>query len=261
MAVLGKAEITISDIQVGGRNLLLDTRSMGVKAWYTGRYASIADRISKNGIVTVSAGTTNFSLHLIDCKPNEDFVFSVDVKSKTTTFENAWCAILAYCNIAEDGKLTRIGFEKVIGDLTTEWQRFSKYIKVPNDPKIHAISVGFRAYFDSESNTPSALPEDIEVRLPKMERGNIPTDWSPAPEDVDNIQVGGRNLLRNSKTLIFPTYILSGQKKKNTLSDDGHGNVSVVNASLTNQNDDVSINNYSLTDDGNGNVIMNSNEV
>lgn len=190
-----------SDIQIGGRNLLLDTRSMGVKAWYTGRYGSISDRISKNGVVTVPAGSTNFSMQLIDCKPNEEYVFSVDVKSKTTPFENAWCAILAYYNIAEDGKLTRIDFDKVIGDLTTEWQRFSKHIKVPNDPKIHAISIGFRAYFDSESNTPPALPEDIEVKLPKMERGNTPTDWSPAPEDVDNITTGGRNLLRNTKTM------------------------------------------------------------
>lgn len=50
-------------------------------------------------------------------------------------------------------------------------------------------------------------------------------------------------------------------KKKNILSDDGYGNISVFNASLTNQNDDVSINNYSLTDDGNGTVNIDSKEV
>lgn len=32
----------------------------------------------------------------------------------------------------------------------------------------------------------------------KLEKGNKATDWSPAPEDIDNIQIGGRNLLLNS---------------------------------------------------------------
>ena len=37
----------------------------------------------------------------------------------------------------------------------------------------------------------------------KFERGEIPTDWSPAPEDleakIDNLQIGGRNLLLGTK--------------------------------------------------------------
>ena len=33
----------------------------------------------------------------------------------------------------------------------------------------------------------------------KLEKGNKPTDWSPAPEDIDNSIVGGRNLLRNTQ--------------------------------------------------------------
>ena len=39
---------------------------------------------------------------------------------------------------------------------------------------------------------------------PKLEKGNKPTDWSPAPEDVDsaidNIEVGGRNLILKTGT-------------------------------------------------------------
>ena len=39
----------------------------------------------------------------------------------------------------------------------------------------------------------------------KLERGNVATDWTPAPEDqkayVDNIQIGGTNLLRRSDAL------------------------------------------------------------
>lgn len=182
------------NIQVGGRNLLLDTRLMGPKAWYTNRYELISSNISNDGVVTVPAGSANFSLHLIDCKPNEEYVFSVDAKSKTTPLENAWCAIVAYYEITADGKLNRISFDKLVVDLTTDWQRFSKPFKVPDNPKISKISIGFRAYIDRGSSTPDPLSEDINARLPKLERGNTPSDWSPAPEDSE-FQIGGRNLL------------------------------------------------------------------
>lgn len=50
---------------------------------------------------------------------------------------------------------------------------FKKILKVPNTAKYIAISLDKRA-----------LNKD-EVKL-KLEIGNIPTDWSPAPEDVEN---------------------------------------------------------------------------
>lgn len=42
------------------------------------------------------------------------------------------------------------------------------------------------------------------IKNVKLERGNRPTDWTPAPEDtdtaIDNIQVGGTNLLRHDSS-------------------------------------------------------------
>lgn len=47
------------------------------------------------------------------------------------------------------------------------------------------------------------------IRKIKLEKGNKATDWSPAPEDVnekiDDIQIGGRNILKNSKNGIVCT--------------------------------------------------------
>ena len=47
------------------------------------------------------------------------------------------------------------------------------------------------------------------IRNIKLEKGNKATDWSPAPEDVDekidDIQIGGRNILKNSKNGIVCT--------------------------------------------------------
>ena len=51
----------------------------------------------------------------------------------------------------------------------------------------------------------------MEIWDIKLEKGNKPTDWTPAPEDVtnytnskvDNLQIGGRNLLLNSEELIL----------------------------------------------------------
>ena len=52
----------------------------------------------------------------------------------------------------------------------------------------------------------------VSISNPKLEIGNKVTDWTPAPEDVDetinNIEIGGRNLIRN--TAIMPTAVING---------------------------------------------------
>ena len=68
----------------------------------------------------------------------------------------------------------------------------------------------------------------------KLEKGNKPTDWTPAPEDiessVDDIQIGGRNLLQEKGIVSFsnPTNFDKSEFKKSgkvtfTASSTNHG--------------------------------------
>ena len=57
----------------------------------------------------------------------------------------------------------------------------------------------------------------------KLERGNKPTDYTPAPEDVDpdNVQVGGRNLIIRSMSREKAYYAGSSYTSTESLSDSG----------------------------------------
>lgn len=73
-------------------------------------------------------------------------------------------------------------------------------------------------------------------------------------EAVDNIQIGARNLIRNSKDLIFSDYYFSGEL---VVTDDGNGNVTITcGASATvDDNSNVSLRASAVaTDDSAGNV-------
>lgn len=81
-------------------------------------------------------------------------------------------------------------------DVTDKWERYaftfvhSEYTD-PDAASYNTIYFGIRSY--------SGIPEGSTLQICgfKLELGNKPTDWSPAPEDVDakinSIEIGGRN--------------------------------------------------------------------
>ena len=81
------------------------------------------------------------------------------------------------------------------------------------------------------------------LRFYKASDGSYKLDISASSINMEAnaFDVGARNLIRNSKTLIFEGYVLS--ESMLTLSDDGSGNV-VMDGPVT------------LSDDGSGNVVM-----
>lgn len=70
-------------------------------------------------------------------------------------------------------------------------------------------------------------------------------------ENID-VSVGARNLIRNSKTLIFTNYILS-----DVVSGDGNGNLTVTGVTLSDdEQGNVTLTGATLSDDSEGNVTM-----
>lgn len=95
---------------------------------------------------------------------------------------------------------------------------------------------------------------------PQLENGNKATDWRPALEDTDDkisgIQIGGRNLIRQSANLSLDNYYFSGAFVTvyngagdlavicgASASDDGAGNVTMRTSAT-------------VSYDGNGNVTI-----
>ena len=150
---------------VGGRNYITDSDKLtninsGGTNW---------EKTVENGIlvftkvrVTESTGIwTQIMPFLKDNFQNEVLTWSVDVKaSKNISFNNV-------------GQETN-GFKGRV-DITTQWQRISHTFT--NKYTQHYAFVFYQMIG-------TCSPGDkVYVRLPKLEIGNVATDWTPAPED------------------------------------------------------------------------------
>ena len=152
---------------VGGRNYITDSEKLtninsGGTNW---------EKTVENGTLvftkvraTESTGIwTQIMPFLKDNFQNEVLTWSVDVKaSKNISFNNV-------------GQETN-GFKGRV-DITTQWQRISHTFT--NKYTQHYAFVFYQMIG-------TCSPGDkVYVRLPKLEIGNVATDWTPAPEDVE----------------------------------------------------------------------------
>ena len=150
---------------VGGRNYITDSDKLtninsGGTNW---------EKTVENGTLvftkvraTESTGIwTQIMPILKDNFQNEVLTWSVDVKaSKNISFNNV-------------GQETN-GFKGRV-DITTQWQRISHTF-------INRYTQHYAFVFYQMIGTCS--PGDkVYIRLPKLEKGNVATDWTPAPED------------------------------------------------------------------------------
>lgn len=150
---------------VGGRNYIIDSNKLNTKQFYS--WNKWEKSTSGNELVLIKIGgsdTYGFWFNLTDLVKtqfqNEELTWSIDIKaSRNMTLNN-------------------VGFEtngrkKV--NITTEWQRIS-----------HTFINKFTNVFAFVFYNPTANfnnGDKIHIKLPKLEKGNVATDWTPAPED------------------------------------------------------------------------------
>lgn len=181
-----------SNISVGGRNWLLDTGTFD--NWY------------HSSVVTASDGITTFpsrsSLSWIYIRhltiPAADFfgntwTFSFDYRSDdfSDTSGNRFIDVVleagATYNASNRTKYRMVNSPYVSGARdtwvpTTEWQRGS--VTFTADESFLSGGSGDVNYIGI--TIWSYTLNSFQVRHMKLEKGNKPTDWSPAPEDVDS---------------------------------------------------------------------------
>ena len=150
---------------VGGRNYITDSKKLDIKNF--GNWGKWEKSVEGETLVLTKVGgsdTTGFFFGLTDLVKtqfqNETLTWSIDVKaSRNMTLRN-------------------VGFEtngKKQVDITTNWQRIS-----------HTFINKFTGYYGFVFYNPTTdfnNGDKIYIRLPKLEKGNIATDWTPAPED------------------------------------------------------------------------------
>ena len=152
---------------LGGRNYITDSKNLKDKPhWGSGKWDETVE--GDTIILTKKGGSdkTGFWFTLTDLVKtqfqNETLTWSIDVKaSRNITIES-------------------VGFEtngQKRVDITTDWKRIS-----------HTYTNKFTRYYSFVFYNPTTNfnnGDKIYIRLPKLEKGDIATDWTPAPEDVE----------------------------------------------------------------------------
>lgn len=163
---------------IGGRNYIIDSKNLKAKThWGSNKWD---EEVDGDAIILTKKGgsdKTGFWFNLTDLVKNqfqnETLTWSIEIKASR--------------NIT----LNSVGFEsngQTKVDVTTNWKRYS-----------YTFVNRFSNYYMFTFNSPAINfnnGDKIYIRLPKLETGNIATDWTPAPEDnndfVKNTEFGSK---------------------------------------------------------------------
>lgn len=188
---------TLDGIEVGGRNLLIGTKDLSGLTVYDNLTSSKV-QIGDDGF-----GYIDFPEHETD-SPNiygrwilsddnplpkdmvwgKDVVLSFEYCGEATKF----CSEFALCNDETTGRIRyHLKYESI--DPSTEWTRYEYKARI-SDGLFTGSQSGTSGEFDDCTRFWVRIyainGEHIAFRKPKLEIGNIASDWSPAPEDIED---------------------------------------------------------------------------
>ena len=210
----------LTSIKVGGRNLLLNTAISEEnldKIHATENYCSVVTEDNK----TVYKLTGYNTIHLFnntnswDCtseklEANTTYTYSAMIKCNKSVDFNF--SSLGHFNVSNSNSTQNdkthedIVSERIYTPSTITANQWTKISITFTTNSLSGLSFGVYPIYNTGTDT------ILYIYNCKLEKGNKPTDWSPAPEDIDadiqqvqdnldNLEVGGRNLIPYSKNL------------------------------------------------------------
>lgn len=191
-SISDKVTDNLSNISVGGTNLVKNSDfSFDLRHWRDWRFTAgkrgIKDITDLAGFTkgfyysTTEAGQFGYSQDNINVIEGETYVLTAWFKVTGGTGK----VVLQEGTAAIGWTTTDYNVENIIG----KWVRLKHVFTAKSNMT--------NVYAGQSSN--GAGINSAEITGVQLERGNIPTDWSPAPEDIqDSIQIGGKNLIKNS---------------------------------------------------------------
>ncbi len=226
------AKNKINDLKIGGRNLA-EATNQGIKNWFwsmqTGgysRYEIIDNNVRTCKMVRDSVAQSGWSVIEYDnigrnkWEPNATYTLSVEVKSNVVTY--------LYPQFREPD-----GTDQIVASINTvngttvinEWAKLIWIVKsVENLP----TAADQNTYFTNMNSNPGVW---YQFKNLKLERGNVATDWTPAPEDsLESVDVeyylstSQTSLSGGSWSTTAPTWVNGKYMWSRTVKTDGAGN-------------------------------------
>lgn len=198
----------VNNIEIGGRNLLLNTGNNNLPVMSNGAnmVANGTDSVnSVNGITTMICNTSSREIYYRFMTPTESssnlygleigksYTFSGKVQVTTTsgTLNRFATRIQTYNPSTAWAEFIN---ETIISTDTSDWVDFSSTFTVPES--IDGIYISFQLYY-TDSWVGNILFKNLQ-----LEKGTLATDWTPAPEDLeDRVSVTETKILQTEESI------------------------------------------------------------
>lgn len=173
----------LANVHIGGTNLVRGTANFSSGwAWNT-KVATITDIIDNFNVYHgTSAGTdtasNNYDVRFdnaLTVLPDTEYTLSFWVKGSGTIYSHFFPSCVAH-GINSDGKTTTAADGYITHTLKSDWERY--WITWKTLP----TATGLKNVLPCRQV--STAKSEVWLYGVKLEKGNIPTDWTPAPEDT-----------------------------------------------------------------------------
>lgn len=212
------------NVQVGGRNLLRNTQTIPTAEYKTSD-TYLGFTIARTPGVTTGYQDT-IQLQTINIPDYTTYTLSFYAKASEsmTIYNYFYSPNTTLTAITSTGQTSTGADGGVLVSITTEWQRYWIVWTQSTTTAVKYVVVGRNLSTIKPSVT-------VEIAGVKFEKGNIATDWSPAPEDVD-ASINDLADVVTSKTTIYYTNDPSslGTIDYGSLVYDSNGNISRYDA-------------------------------
>lgn len=245
----------LNNLNVGGRNLITDSSFLYDALPKTANFALLTvNNISfyeftKNGLhykAIATNGALNSSRGIrvnsnnIGVNVGDTITISNDIKG---TFGSSNNGLTVMCASTTSANFWAIQSPSTPHDTNiSNWKRVSRNFTIPNNIKIEADG-SFYLYIFFGGGTGSEV--DVYVRNVKIEKGDIATDWTPAPEDIDN------SITTVQETVTSNTTEISALKNSislkvdsttlNSYKDTVNGQINTINSSITSMQSSIDL--------------------
>ena len=200
------------DLQIGGRNLLKHSSMIGEKLicdnYFICNNCNIQEYTNDGfHIITPTEGNANNGIAfafdnftIMEINGGDTITFSCDIKGTSDSH-----APFVSIHISDNNWYGSGVVQKNTGvSITKDWQRVSVTITTPTGLTKNHMWLAIHGNHQS----------DLYVRNFKLEKGNKPTDWTPAPEDV-NGKIVNVETIANQTAKEFSWIVKSGTSSSN----------------------------------------------
>lgn len=238
-AVPGQITSAVSSVEgkiptsIGGTNLIRGTANFSSGWTWNTKVATVTDIIDDFNVYHSTSTGQNTDSYNYDIQfdnaltvlPGTEYTLSFWAKGSGTIYSHFFPSCVAH-GVNSDGKTTTEADGYISHTLKSDWERY--WVTWKTLPTVSGLKNLIPC------RQPAGFKSEVWLYGVKLERGSVPTDWSPAPEDYDSKLATAQSEIKQTTDSIKASVssLDSSTVKASSLNLDNNGFVTKVGKTI-----------------------------